>query len=56
MSAKSVESFVSIKDKVARMIALANGELVCHSHAIEAGILVADTKPNPGLKKKKHRK
>ena len=30
---------MSIKDKVSRMIALANGELVRRCHAVEAGIL-----------------
>ncbi len=31
---------MSIKDKIERMIALANGELVRHCHAVQAGILV----------------
>ena len=32
----------SIKNKVAKMIALANGEIVRHCHAVEAGILTED--------------
>lgn len=27
---------------VAKIIALANGELVCHRHAVEAGLFVTD--------------
>jgi hypothetical protein len=33
---------VSIKDKIAKMIKIANGELVRHCHAVEAGILGED--------------
>jgi hypothetical protein len=44
---------VSIKHKIAKMIALADGELVCHRHAVEAGIFGADMKPNPSLKKQR---
>ena len=36
---------MSIKDKVSRMIALANGGLIRRCHAVEAGILVND----PGI-------
>lgn len=45
----------SIKDKIALMIFLANGELVRHCHAKAAGIFVADSKPNPALKTRKRR-
>lgn len=41
---------VSIKDKIAKMIALANGELVRHCHAVEAGILGEDNKFHSRLK------
>ncbi len=44
---------ISIKNKIAKMIALADGGLVCHRHAVEAGVFGADIKPNPGLKKQK---
>jgi hypothetical protein len=43
----------SIKDKIAKMIALANGELVRHCHAVEAGIWGNDDKFNSRLKKRK---
>lgn len=46
---------ISIKDKVARMIVLAKGELVCRRHAIEAGIWIEDMKPDLSLKKQKKR-
>jgi hypothetical protein len=36
---------MSIKDKIELMIFLANGELVRHCHAVEAGILVG----KPGI-------
>ncbi len=44
---------VSIKDKIERMIQLANGELVRRCHAKAAGIFIADEQINPYLKKKK---
>jgi len=44
---------VSIKDKITKMIALANGELVRHCHAVEAGILGEDDKFHSRLKKLK---
>lgn len=43
---------VSIKDKIARMIALANGELVCHRHAVEAGLFVSDQGTSHAIEKK----
>lgn len=43
----------SIKDKIAKMIALANGELVRHCHAVEAGICGEDDKFHSRLKKRK---
>ena len=46
---------VSIKDRITKMIRLADGELVRHCHALEAGLLVGDIKPNLGLKKKAKR-
>ncbi len=46
---------VSIKDRITTMIRLADGELVRHCHALEAGLLVGDIKPNLGLKKKTKR-
>ena len=46
---------VSIKDRVTKMIRLADGELVRHCHALEAGLLVGDIKPHLGLKKKSKR-
>jgi hypothetical protein len=48
-------NMVSIKDRVTKMIRLADGELVRHCHALEAGLLVGDIKPNLGLKKKSKR-
>lgn len=33
---------VSIKDKIAKMIQIVNGEVVRHCHAVEAGILGED--------------
>lgn len=44
---------ISIKDKIAKMIALANGELVCHRHAVEAGLLVEDKNTSHLIAKKK---
>lgn len=44
---------VSIKDKIAKMIILANGELVRHCHAVAAGICGEDNKFDPKLKKRK---
>lgn len=46
---------VSIKDRITKMIRLADGEIVRHCHALEAGLLVGDIKPNLGLKKKSKR-
>lgn len=43
----------SIKDKIAKMIALADGELVTHFHALKAGILVEDIKLSALKSKKK---
>jgi hypothetical protein len=51
----SFKNMVSIKDRITTMIRLANGELVRHCHALEAGLLVGDIKPNLGLKKKTKR-
>ena len=48
-------NMVSIKDRVTKMIRLADGELLRHCHALEAGLLVGDIKPNLGLKKKSKR-
>ena len=45
----------SIKEKIALMIRLANGELVRHTHAKAAGIFVGDTKPSPAFKTRKRR-
>ena len=47
---------MSIKDKVSRMIALANGELVRHCHAKAAGILVEQPRITTSFKPKKRRK
>lgn len=44
---------VSIKDKIIKMIALANGELVRHCHAVEAGICGEDNKFELRQKKRK---
>lgn len=44
---------VSIKDKIERMIQIANGEVVRRCHAKEAGIFIADEQANSYLKKKK---
>ena len=44
---------VSTKDKIAKMIALADGKLVCHCHAVEAGILGESDKFHSRLKKRK---
>ena len=44
---------VSIKDKITNMISLANGELVRHCHAVEAGISGEDDKFHSRLKKRK---
>lgn len=44
---------VSIKDKIAKMIALANGELVRHCHAVEAGIYGEGNKFESRPKKRK---
>jgi len=46
----------SIKDKIAQMIELADGKLVTHYHAVQAGILVEDTKANSYNLKKSSRK
>lgn len=35
---------ISIKDKIAKMIQVANGELVRHCHVVEAGICAEDNK------------
>lgn len=43
---------VSIKHKIAKMISLANGELVCHRHAVEAGLFVTDQGTSHVIKKK----
>ena len=51
----SFKNMVSIKDRITKMIRLADGELVRHCHALEAGLLVGDIKPNLGLKKKSKR-
>ena len=47
------KNMISIKDKIAKMIALANGELVCHRHAIEAGLFVEDKNTSHFITKKK---
>ena len=44
---------VSIKDKIAKMIKIANGELVRHCHAVEAVILGEDNKFHSTLKRRK---
>jgi hypothetical protein len=51
----SLKNMVSIKDRITKMIWLADGELVRHCHALEAGLLVGDIKPHLGLKKKSKR-
>lgn len=43
---------VSIKDKTTKMIALAQGELLRHCHAVEVGILGEDDKFHSRLKKR----
>lgn len=45
---------ISIKNKIAKMIALADGGLVCHRHAVEAGILVEGKGTSHVIKKKSH--
>lgn len=49
------ENMISIKDKIAKMIALANGELVCHRHAVEAGLFVEDKNTSHLITKKKRK-
>lgn len=44
---------VSIKDKVERIIYLAQGEVVRRCHARDAGIFIADEHMSSHLKKKK---
>lgn len=44
---------ILIKEKIAKMIALANGELVSHRHAVEAGLLVEDKNTSHLIAKKK---
>lgn len=46
----------SIKDKIALMITLANGELVRHCHAVEAGFLVEKPEITTEFKTKKRPK
>jgi hypothetical protein len=47
---------MSIKDKIDRMIFLANGEVVRRCHAKAAEIFVTDEETNPYLKTKKRHK
>ncbi len=44
---------VSIKDKSAKMVALAQGELVRYCHAVEAGICGEDNEFHSRLKERK---